>query len=299
MEVRAGAELLFSDDAEGGHVGATNGQEVGMFEHIFTFAPAVGTRGTDDGVPVVASLPDGHEPDRQLVKASQTRRAPWSATWAPAAAAVAEAAPEAALRRAYLGWSYAAPDKDTKTALLRPWHEACVRLEAPFRGAPRSATLFALVDKIGVGKVTLAARSAAPPHALIGLKATSPSPGVADPGTHRFDLSRGAFRRPLEASEPFLLCVGTVERQPLPADGDSEPFIHVPVTAVATAGKAGSPGATFLMVLKDHGGSPAGSTSALDPWAGHTLALRAEFEEVALAASRGVVGRGFLSGNPR
>jgi len=185
-------------------------------------------------------------------------------------------APVSALRREYLGWSYSAPTQQTKTAVLHPWQEACVRLEAPFKGALRSATLFSLVDKIGVGAVTLTVRAVRLPYEAL-LSLTSPSPGVEDPGVHRFRLAGAPV---LLAGDGFLLCVGAVGVNPLPADGGGEPFLHLPLTNVSTAGQAGRPGATFLRAVQNHGLDLVGDISTMDPWEGHTLSLRADFVEV-------------------
>jgi len=256
--------------------------------HIPMATTRLGEIGKDDGVPVVAALPHGHEFDRSLTKAHESISAPWSATWT--AAAEAEAGPEAALRRAYVGWSYSSPTTRTKTTVLHPWQESCVTMEAPFRGAPKSALLFALVDKIGVSALQVTAREAAAPYKALGTPAVSRSDGVADPGTHRFHLA-GAVPT-IEAGEQFLLCVGVAEVKPLPADGDNEPFVHLPLTdAAPSTSEEGKPGATFIRAVEDHGGLKAGETSKMDPYDGRTLSLRAEFVEAAVVEESAGSGR--------
>jgi hypothetical protein len=160
-----------------------DGQDELLFDHAYVLEIASVTQDPWAGVPVVAQLPAGSEPDRALERAEQVRSAAWGARWsAPAVGS------ESALRRAYLGWSYSAPTEDTQTATLHTWQEACTLLAAPFDGALREATLFTLVDKIGVGGVTLRTRAAEPPHEVID-SCASESPGVTDPGVHRFGLA--------------------------------------------------------------------------------------------------------------
>jgi len=205
---------------------------------------------------------------------------------------------EVSLRRAYLGWSYSAAIQKRRTALLHPWQEACMRLHAPFQGRLRHATLFLLVDKMGVGSVTLTARSASPPYARLGGGPwVSPSPGVADPGIHRFSLRDAA--PVLQEGEAFLLCAGVGALKPLPADDPrKEPFLHLPLTNVSTAASPSQPGATFLLATQDHGAMKAGDISGLDPWKGHTFTLRAEFVEEAGATAASVRAKAFLAAKP-
>jgi len=264
-----------------------------MTEHVFLMVPKAGDVGKHDGVPVVAVLPEGYEFDRGLAKIDRTLSAAWSAQWSAPAEATD---PDASLQRAYLGWSYAAPTMDTKTARLHPNQEACLRLKAPFRGILRTATLFTLVDKIGISSVSLAIRSVAPPHPQIGngKMLFSASPGVADPGTHRFDL---ASRSPLFGeAEHFFLCVGVGKERTLPADPEgSLPFLHLPLTNVSTAGQEDLPGATKLIVPPAPDQARAFQTAGPDPWKGHTFVIRAEFvaaPESAAPTSSPAAGRG-------
>jgi len=223
-----------------------------------------GEVGKYDGVPVIGELPAGYTFDKKLKKVDETRSAPWSAKWD------ASSEPEASLRRAYLGWMYNAPIEHVKTAVLHPGQEACMRLQAPFRGEIRTATLFTLVDKMGVASLTLAMRSTASPHALQGAPMTSLSPGVADPGIHRFDMrGKGEI---LEKDDSFLMCVGIGQVRTLPADGaGSEPFLHLPLSEVSSASDDEAPGTTFLLSVPDL------QRSEHDPWKGHTFVLRIEF----------------------
>jgi len=205
----------------------------------------------------------------------------------------------ASLRRAHLGWSYSAAVHRTETALLHPWQEACMRLHAPFRGKLDHATLFLLVDKMGVSSVTLAARSATAPYARLGRgPLVSPSPGVADPGIHRFSLRDASPL--LQEGEAFLLCAGVGGVKRLPADDPRrEPFLHLPLTNVSTAASPGQPGATFLLATEDRGAARAGETSGLDPWRGHTFTLRAEFVEEAGGAAAPTREKAFLAAGPQ
>jgi len=263
--VKAGSTQIFGEASDADS----------MTEHIFLVAPKAGDVGRHDGVPVIAVLPEGYEFDRSLTKIDRTLSAAWSAQWnAPSEATDLSAS----LQRAYLGWSYAAPTTNTKTARLHPNQEACVRLEAPFRGTLHTATLFTLVDKMGISSVSLAMRSVAPPHPQIGngKMLFSASPGVADPGTHRFDL---ASRSPLFGeAEHFFLCVGIGKERTLPADPEGTlPFLHLPLTNVSTAGQEDLPGATKLIVPPVPDEARAFQTTGPDPWQGHTFVIRAEF----------------------
>jgi len=242
-------------------------------------------------------LPEGYTFDRRLQKISQARSAAWSATWAEPTSI------EAASRREHLGWSYSAPIQNTKTALLHPGQEACMTLKTPFAGSLDTATLFLLVDKMGVGSVSLSLRASEAPHAkLDGSKLLiSPSPGVVDPGTHRFKFNGQGPQ--FEAGQLFLLCIGIGEVKTLPADNIGNlPFLHLPLTSVSTAGTEGEAGATMLIVPPAAGHAKAFQTSGLDPWAGHTFVLRAEYVEQAPAppaaqeapAASGDRSRGFM-----
>lgn len=307
-------ELLFaSDSADGGegfwvdkirvHAGGSRifgggSDKHAMTEHVFLVMPKADDVGEHDGVPVVALLPEGYEFDRGLAKIDRTLLAPWSARWNAPASAVD---PDASLRRAYLGWSYSAPTTDTKTALLHPGQEACMRLEAPFRGILQTATLFTLVDKMGISAVSLAIRSVDAPHPRIGdgKMLFSASPGVADPGMHRFNLSS---RSPVFGeAEPFFLCVGIGKEKALPADPEGGlPFLHLPLTNVSTAGQEHLPGATKLIVPPAPHEQRAFQTAGPDPWHGHTFVIRAEFvaapERTQSATSQtGSKGSGFLA----
>mmetsp|Transcript_81275 Transcript_81275/g.263563 ORF Transcript_81275/g.263563 Transcript_81275/m.263563 type:complete len:975 (-) Transcript_81275:413-3337(-) len=231
--------------------------------------PPGGTRGPITGVPVVTGFPKGYAPDRSLMKNAITREAPWSASW--------EQSPSdqlATLRREWLGWSYSAPSEDTTTAQLHPEQEACMLLKAPFTGAVQSATLFTLVDKIGITAVSLTLRSPKAPFSVLPGFATmlSESLEVEDKGTHRFDVG-SASAAPLLQGTPFLICIGIGSTRELVSDVGLEPFLHLPVTEVPSAGLEGQAGATFLLCTLNS------STSGLDPWVGHSLTLRAEFVE--------------------
>jgi hypothetical protein len=250
--------------------------EHAMKEHSFIVVPRAGDVGKHDGVPVVAALPQGYDFDRSLAKIQQTLSAPWSAQWNTPASAVD---PDSSLSRAYLGWSYAAPILDTKTALLHPGQEACLRLEAPFRGSLLTATLFTLADKMGIGAVSLAIRSADAPHQLVGdgKPLISESPGVTDPGIHRFKLAGSS---PVFAkAEHFFLCIGIGREHTLPADPEgSLPFLHLPLTNISTAGEKHLAGATKLIVPPaPHDEQQAFQAARPDPWHGHTFVVRAEF----------------------
>mmetsp|Transcript_49464 Transcript_49464/g.124578 ORF Transcript_49464/g.124578 Transcript_49464/m.124578 type:complete len:180 (-) Transcript_49464:360-899(-) len=176
-----------------------------------------------------------------------------------------------------------------------------MRLAAPFHGILRTATLFTLVDKMGIGSVSLAIRSVGAPHPLLsGTKMLfSASPGVADPGTHRFDLES---RSPVFGeAEPFFLCIGIGEERALPADPEGTlPFLHLPLTNVSTAGQDDLPGATKLIVPPAPHMERAFQTAGPDPWHGHTFVIRTEFvaaQEQTPSASSQTVGRntGFLA----
>lgn len=179
-----------------------------------------------------------------------------------------------------------------------------MHLHAPFRGALGSATLFTLIDKIGVAAITLAMRAPHPPHHMLGNSTmlSSESPGVADPGTHRF-LPAGAFPA-LEPESPFWLCIGIGRVRRLPADGqDDVPFLHLPLTNVSTAGSERASEPTFLL---DHSPSSEAQGTGVkvtrDPWAGHTFVLRGEFveepgtEKAGPDGGGGPAGRGNLRG---
>lgn len=285
---RVSVEFLFASDStdarEGFWVGGIRVQAANKnvyvdgvgADHMIVkdYIPTVkaGSLGQYDGVPVVAALPDGYEFDTELQKAALTRSAAWSASWANPRGS------EASIRREYLGWSYSAPIANTKTALLHPGQEACVTLRAPFRGHVQTATLFTLVDKIGVSSISLALRSVEAPHGLTkGLKPIiSQSSGVTDPGTHRFDFSSKSPT--FGAEETFMVCVGVVGVKALPADDPSIlPFVHLPLTNVTSAGEAGKAGATMLIVPPARGLVTALDSTGLDPWDGHTFVVRAEF----------------------
>jgi len=235
-----------------------------MFEHIMLNSVEAGSTSKDAGIPVVVQYADGCEPDRYLSKDDILRSAPWSASWESSADPL----------RAYLGWSYSADTYHTVTAKLHPWQEACVQLEAPFAGMPRTATLFTLVDKIGVGAVTIQARSARPPYETLGAEERSPSPGVTDPGVHRFQLNTSNVPV-FEVGEQFLLCIGTGEVQELPYDvnGKDSAMLHLPLTNLSAAGMANEAGWTVLR------GLPETTENVTNPWDGYGLSLRVEFVE--------------------
>jgi len=261
------------------------GRESEFTMQRYSASPRPGELGRHDGVPVVAALPSGYTADDGLTKVMQTRSAPWSASWSVHPRREAED-----LRRAYLGWSYAAPTYARKTLWLHPGQEACVLQRAPFRGVLRVATLFTLLDKIGVGAATLALRETQPPYALVNGSRLllSSSPGVQDPGTHGFAFGRGPV---FEEGSAFLTCVGVEERR-LPADDPARaPFLHLPLRAIPTAGERGAVGATALLRPGE------ALTTELDPWKGHTFVLRSEFVEVATGAATPT--RGFLSTSSR
>lgn len=123
-------------------------------------------------------------------------------------------------------------------------------------------------------------RAVTQPYALLGRISRSLSPGVEDPGVHRFDLDG----RPLHVGDAFFLCVGAIATR-----GETDAFLHLPLTdglgltgGSASGGVALTPGeATRLLVVEGRPGIPAGSSSGLDPWQNHTLALRVEFVEAA------------------
>eukprot|EP00445_Apocalathium_hangoei_P022769 CAMPEP_0203913052 /NCGR_PEP_ID=MMETSP0359-20131031/54073_1 /ASSEMBLY_ACC=CAM_ASM_000338 /TAXON_ID=268821 /ORGANISM="Scrippsiella Hangoei, Strain SHTV-5" /LENGTH=1072 /DNA_ID=CAMNT_0050839095 /DNA_START=44 /DNA_END=3260 /DNA_ORIENTATION=+ len=286
IKVEAGGVTVF---AEG------DGEDTSMTEIAFVKTVSAGSVGKYDRVPVVAGVPEGYESDKSLQKVAQTRSAAWSATWA-----TPSRNSEAAKRRAHLGWSYSAPVMEVKTALLHPGQEACVTLQAPFKGSLDTATLFLLVDKMGVSAVSLALRSATAPHMLLGGNKAliSDSHGVADPGTHRFKFNGKGPE--LEEGELFLACAGVGKVKTLPADNlGTLPFLHLPLTNITTAGKEGSPGATKLIVPPSLGKARAFQTTGLDPWSGHTFVLRAEFVEALAQDKAPTVAAAAASWHPR
>eukprot|EP00931_Biecheleriopsis_adriatica_P001869 TRINITY_DN10237_c0_g1_i2.p1 TRINITY_DN10237_c0_g1~~TRINITY_DN10237_c0_g1_i2.p1 ORF type:complete len:1062 (+),score=227.32 TRINITY_DN10237_c0_g1_i2:63-3188(+) len=266
LRVRAGGKLLLKDTFQG------KDDEDDLVEHIFVNTPKAGAVGPVDGVPVLVQYPEGYEADKNLMKAGITRSATWFAAWRNSSQA------EAALRRQYLGWSYAASTYDTITAILHPWQEACVQLQASISGAPVTATLFTLVDKIGITSVSLIGRSAVAPYVPLSEEVKSSSEGVTDPGVHRFVLG-SAWLQALQAGQNFLLCVRTGEVKALPSDGEGgEPFVHLPLTNVSTAATKGLPGWTVIRDIDDpmrEGGNLS------DPWDGHSMSLRVEYSESA------------------
>jgi len=284
MKAKTGNTVLFRE----GH-----GQETSMETYYYSASTPAGSKGRVDGVPVVAQLPDGYEYDQSMSK-DQTRSAAWTASWA-----TPEATSEAARARAHLGWSYRADTHATKSARLHPSQEACLTLQAPFKGSVDSATLFLLVDKMGVGAVSLSMRSAESPHNLLtGSEVmTSASPSVEDPGTHRFKYSGSG--PVLEENELFLMCIGIAEIKTLPADDTgSLPFLHMPLLPLETTATKGVPGATMLLVPPTPGQQHvrAVQTSGLDPFQGQTFALRAEFVAAASSSSSGADrSRAFLA----
>lgn len=239
-----------------------------MSEHILMRTPRAGQVGSD-GVPIAVGLPPGHEWDIDLSKADATAVAPWSAIWEE------PSDPEAALRRAYMGKSYSAPIHGTHTAQLREGQEACIIIQAPFAGQIQTATLFTLVDKTGIRSVSLTARDPERTDvAETSGKAVSPSPGIADPGVHRFELV-DVFKI-LQKGERLALCVSAGDSVSLPSDvSNAVPFLHLPLTNAAQE----TPNSTFLLATVEDGEAKPGDR-VWDPWDGLSLALRAEFVEV-------------------
>jgi len=273
------------------------GRESDFSQHRYGSSPKPGERGRHDGVPVVAALPAGYTADQNLQKVYDTRSAPWSATWTTGKAPEQAAKSAVDLRRAYLGWSYKAPVDARKTVWLHPGQEGCVLQRAPFRGELRVAFLFALLDKIGVSATSLVLRKTRPPFAVLngsGLMLSS-SPGVRDPGTHRFAF--GGKGPVFEEGEDFLMCVGIGEERHLPADDPARaPFLHLPLREISTAGERGEVGATAL-ILKPRPGDEGVLTTELNPWKSHTFVLRSEFVEVA-ASGAAAPARTFLAPAP-
>eukprot|EP00442_Polarella_glacialis_P051628 CAMPEP_0115067308 /NCGR_PEP_ID=MMETSP0227-20121206/11315_1 /TAXON_ID=89957 /ORGANISM="Polarella glacialis, Strain CCMP 1383" /LENGTH=1121 /DNA_ID=CAMNT_0002453355 /DNA_START=49 /DNA_END=3414 /DNA_ORIENTATION=+ len=262
FEIQADGVVLLSDAAD-----VDQAANNSLYEHHILASPTAGSVGKYDGIPVAVQYPEGYKADLGVSKKKLTISAPWSARWSES-----PTDPVAAQPRAYLGWSYSAPSSNVATARLHPWQEACLQLEAPFPGHLDTATLFALVDKVGIGVVTLVARSAIPPYADLGGGAVkSASEGVSDPGAHRFRL--GAKWGPeLQKGEAFFLCVGTGEVKSLQYDGEGlQPFLHLPLTEVNSSGNVGKTGWTVLR------GNSTNVENVSDPWQGHTLSLRAEF----------------------
>lgn len=231
-----------------------------LYGSAFVYSVQAGTTGSA-GVPVVVQYPDGYEADVGLQKRSVTRKGSWSATWTPGD-----------LRHALLGWSYEAPVVDTKTFKLQPNQEACLQLQAPFRGVPKLATLWTLVDKVGIRSVTLQGREKST-NAALGAALTSPSPGVTDPGVHRFQLREWPV---LEAGTLFFFCVSTGDVKQLLTDSSaSKAFLHLPLTNVAAA----SQDEAGWMILREDGKEiPAEELQNL--WLEHRITLRVEFLEV-------------------
>eukprot|EP00929_Paragymnodinium_shiwhaense_P086892 TRINITY_DN47275_c0_g1_i1.p1 TRINITY_DN47275_c0_g1~~TRINITY_DN47275_c0_g1_i1.p1 ORF type:complete len:1163 (-),score=184.09 TRINITY_DN47275_c0_g1_i1:181-3669(-) len=265
IQIKADKAVIFSDDAE-------SDTKSMMFEHNFALAPTAGEVGRVDGVPVVVQYPEHYQPDKSLVKLRDTRFAPWSATW--------NAEPkdlELGRKMSYMGWAYTAPGDYSQTARLHPWQEACVTNKAPFQGKLRSSQLFTLVDKVGTSAATLTVRSPEKPFEVIGGPVSSPSPGVEDPGNHRFDLRSSDFPT-FKEGELFLLCVGTEGRPELASDGtELEPFIHLPMAKVFEGQVEGQPGYTFLLATKNTTGVKVGETKRT--WADWTYVVRSEFYE--------------------
>jgi len=253
LEVKSNGQVVFN-------------QTESLYGSTFVYSIPAGTMGSA-GVPVVVQYPDGFEADVGLKKASVTRRGAWSATWS-----------KGQLRRAYVGWSYESPILETKTMKLQPNQEACLQLRAPFRGKPSVATLFTLVDKIGIRSVTLTGRDTQR-MASLGTAVTSPSLGVTDPGVHRFHLSGWPT---LEAGELFFLCVSTGDVESLMTDpSSSSPFLHLPLTNVAAVTQD-EPG--WMLLRQDGKEVPADELSNL--WLEHRITLRAEFVEDAPPSRR-------------
>lgn len=260
LEVKGDGKVLFNRTED-------------LYGSAFVYSIQAGTTGSA-GVPVVVQYPDGYEADVALQKRSVTRKAAWSASWTPGP-----------LRQTYLGWSYESPVVDTKTLKLRPQQEACLQLKAPFRGVPKVATLFTLVDKVGIRSVTLQGRTSdARP---LGNAMTSPSEGVTDPGVHRFHIKEWPV---LEAGERFFFCVSTGDVEHLLTDTSaSQPFLHLPLTNVAatTRDEAG------WMVLREDGKEiPADELQNL--WLEHRITLRVEFQEVQSRRLRGTSPNQFI-----
>jgi len=253
LNVRAGNKEVFQDVED-------------LHGTILVYTPPAGQTGAA-GVPVVVQYPDGFEADRGMQKSSQTRSSPFWATWRQG-----PQWPESNLRRQYLGWSYQSDVIDTRTARLHPGQEACLLLSAPFRGLLTVASLFTLRDKIGIRSVGLTIRGAAKPYEAMTVL-TSPSPGVTDPGIHRFRL---AEKSPIfEPDEKFFLCISAGDVRSMSTDGTSEPFLHLPLSIVTSVAE-GVPG--WMMLRSDSDGS-IGAEALSDVWKDHRLSLRAEFLE--------------------
>eukprot|EP00929_Paragymnodinium_shiwhaense_P117468 TRINITY_DN8807_c0_g1_i4.p1 TRINITY_DN8807_c0_g1~~TRINITY_DN8807_c0_g1_i4.p1 ORF type:complete len:1098 (+),score=150.86 TRINITY_DN8807_c0_g1_i4:88-3381(+) len=286
LNISTASQVIFEEDGAKARLGGVSSSADTAFSAQRRLPKSVTAGATGPaGVPVVAQLPADSEPDRLLKKASMVRSAAWGARWQ-----VPRAGSVSSLRRAYLGYSYSSAAGDRNTAHLRAWQEACIEVEAPFAGHISSATLFTLVDKIGISSVRLVLRSPQEPFGILRSKddsaaiVTSPSEGVADPGVHRFDLSETS---PLftAASSRVAVCIGIGSVKPLPADDPNmEPFLHLPLSDPA-AGNESLP-RTFLHATEDHKDQKSG-TVVSNPWKGNTIALRAEFTEA--GASSGIV----------
>jgi hypothetical protein len=140
-------------------------------------------------------------------------------------------------------------------------------MTAPFNCTLRTVTLFTLVDKIGISAVYIKLRSAFPPYTLISpAERNSQSPGVEDPGMHRFVDPFPPTTH--AAGEQFLLCAGAAGREWFSADGNMTPFLHLPLTYTVNL--------TELPILLDARNDHGPLVALKDPWNGTTLTLRAE-----------------------
>lgn len=161
-----------------------------------------------------------------------------------------------------------------------------MQVEVPFTGRLASATLFTLVDKIGVSSVRLNLRDAEKPFDLLNhdsgassASVTSASNGVEDPGVHRFLLH--GISPVFNATQKVALCIGVDEIDRLPADDPTmTPFLHLPLSEVGS--KQAPATRTFLIASKDHDEQTAAEARIEDPWHGLSITLRAEFVAVPL-----------------
>ncbi|CAJ1358221.1 unnamed protein product [Effrenium voratum] len=254
LEIKADAKVVFNDTEA-------------LFGSAFVYSVPAGT--TDPaGVPVVVAYPEGYEADSSMRKRRVVRRAGWSASWMPAPGTP---------REQYLGWSYQAHPVDTKTAKLHVGQEACIQLQAPFRGAPKKATLFTLVDKMGIRSVWLQGRASE----ALGPQLRSASPGVTDPGVHIFHFNKSWPT--LEEGQLFLLCVSAGDVQKLVTDGEEEAFLHLPLANVPEKTTQDAAGRMLLR----QGNESVAADELSELWKDHRIALRVEFVERPLRRLRG------------
>jgi len=157
-----------------------------------------------------------------------------------------------------------------------------MQLHAPFAGTLHTVQLFTLVDKVGVGAVTLSIRDLKWPHALRGREIKSKSDGISDPGMHLFSPYLNSPFPVFVKNEDFLLCIGTDNRTALASDPDNlEPFLHLPMTKIPETNIPGE-GKTFLLAIHDAGNISTGAK--VQPWADWSFPVRAEFVQQSTTA---------------